>query len=141
MSSFLNPLRSLEQVLYILSWNSGQIVLLMLSGFSKINLYTTSCQFSGLFQWSFFWFQGFSLLTLLIYTGCWIGRLFFAKRISPGQNGDELFGERNFMQPMGRPKHAHKVPCFFPFKFGAGRHGEVFFHLSLVPNVFSPCSC
>ncbi len=88
---------------------------------------------------TFFWSQGFSLLTLLIYTGCWIGRLFFAKRISPGQNGDELFGERNFMQPMGRPKHAHKVPCFFPFKFGAGR-GRIFFHLSLVPNVFSPCS-
>ncbi len=25
------------------------------------------------------------------------------------------FGKRNFMQPMGRPKHALKVPCFFSF--------------------------
>jgi len=31
------------------------------------------------------------------------------------------------MQPMGRPKHAHKVPCFFPFKFGGGGRGGFFF--------------
>jgi hypothetical protein len=43
-------------------------------------------------------------------------------------------GKRNFMQPMGRPKHALKVPCFLPFKvFGGG-------HFSLVPNVFPLCS-
>ncbi len=37
------------------------------------------------------------------------------------------FGKRNFMQPMGRPKHALKVPCFFfllCFGVGAGGHGE-----------------
>jgi hypothetical protein len=45
------------------------------------------------------------------------------------------------MQPMGRPKHAHKVPCFFPFKFGGGGgRGGFFIHFSLVPNVFSLCS-
>jgi hypothetical protein len=41
------------------------------------------------------------------------------------------------MQPMGRPKHALKVSSFFLFKFGEGR---IFFHFSLVPNVFSLCS-
>ncbi len=25
------------------------------------------------------------------------------------------FGKRNFMQPMGRPKHAFKAPCLFSF--------------------------
>jgi len=31
------------------------------------------------------------------------------------------FGKRkNFMQPVGRPKHALKVPCFFPFYVLAG---------------------
>jgi hypothetical protein len=51
------------------------------------------------------------------------------------------FGKRNFMQPMGRPKHAIKVPCFFLVSLGGGAGGEVgwkvfFFHFSLVPNVF-----
>ncbi len=38
------------------------------------------------------------------------------------------FGKRNFMQPMGRPKHALKVPCFFPIKFGGRwqRRGIIF---------------
>jgi hypothetical protein len=27
------------------------------------------------------------------------------------------------MQPMGRPNHVHKVPCFFPFKFGGAGRG------------------
>ncbi len=47
------------------------------------------------------------------------------------------FGSINFMQPMGRPKHALKVPSFFLLKFGEGR---IFFHVSLAPNVFSLCS-
>ncbi len=34
------------------------------------------------------------------------------------------FGKRNFMQPMGRPKHALKVPCFFSFFVLGGRGGE-----------------
>jgi hypothetical protein len=50
------------------------------------------------------------------------------------------FGKRNFMQPMGRPKHAIKVPCFFLVSLGegAGGWGGRFsvFHFSLVPNVF-----
>jgi len=38
----------------------------------------------------------------------------FARGISPGQKWWlTLFGKRNFMLPMGRPKHALKVPCFF----------------------------
>ncbi len=46
-------------------------------------------------------------------------------------------GNRNFMQPMARPKHAVKVPCFFSFQvWGEGERGNFFFHFSLVPNVF-----
>jgi len=42
-----------------------------------------------------------------------IGRVFFAMGISPGQKMvSNPFGKRNFIQPMGRPKHAVKVPCF-----------------------------
>ncbi len=33
------------------------------------------------------------------------------------------FGKRNFMQPMGRPKHALKVPCFFSFYVLRGGRG------------------
>jgi hypothetical protein len=53
------------------------------------------------------------------------------------------------MQPMGRPKHALKVPCFFPFMFwvgwlvgggGGGRGFFFFFHFSQLPNVFALCS-
>jgi hypothetical protein len=33
------------------------------------------------------------------------------------------FGKRNFMQPMGRPKHALKVPCFFSFYVLEGEGG------------------
>jgi hypothetical protein len=38
------------------------------------------------------------------------------------------FGKRNFIQPMGRPKHALKVPWpLFPFKFeGVGGGGGAF---------------
>ncbi len=52
------------------------------------------------------------------------------------------FGKRNFMQPIGRPKHALKVPCFFSFQVWQGRRGggrEVFpFLLSsqCVPTMF-----
>ncbi len=52
------------------------------------------------------------------------------------------FGKRNAMQPMGRPKHALKAPCFlffFSFEGGVGGgEGEegFFFHFLLVPNVF-----
>jgi hypothetical protein len=44
------------------------------------------------------------------------------------------FEKRNFMEPMGRPKHAFKVPCFF-FRFKFWGEG-IFFQFSLVPNVF-----
>jgi hypothetical protein len=53
------------------------------------------------------------------------------------------FGKRNFMQPMGRPKHALKVPCFFFFLscFGVGGGGGIFFfNFSQIPNVFALCS-
>jgi hypothetical protein len=51
------------------------------------------------------------------------------------------FAKRNFMQPMGRPKHALKVPCFFFLLSldGAGGQKRIFFHFSLVPNVLSLC--
>jgi hypothetical protein len=38
------------------------------------------------------------------------------------------------MQPMGRLKHALKVPCFFFLLTLAG--GRSFIHFSQVPNVF-----
>ncbi len=46
------------------------------------------------------------------------------------------FGKRNFMQPMGRPEHALKVPCFFSVKVlgcgGWGRGARNVFHFFLV---------
>jgi hypothetical protein len=33
------------------------------------------------------------------------------------------FGKKNFMQPMGRPKHALKAPFFFSFMFWGGGGG------------------
>jgi hypothetical protein len=37
------------------------------------------------------------------------------------------FEKRNFMQPMGRPKHALNAPCFFSFYvFGAGERKDFF---------------
>jgi hypothetical protein len=53
------------------------------------------------------------------------------------------FGKRNFMQPMGRPKHALKAPCFFSFYVlgcGGGAEEKIFFHFSRLPNVFTLCS-
>ncbi len=38
------------------------------------------------------------------------------------------FGKRNFMQPMGRPKHALQAPCFFSFYvLGCGVGERCFF--------------
>jgi len=54
--------------------------------------------------------------------------------LAQAKNGDELFRERNFIQPMGRPKHALKVLCFLKKGLGGG---EGFFSvLHLVTNVF-----
>jgi hypothetical protein len=51
------------------------------------------------------------------------------------------FGKRNFMQPMGRPKPAFKVPCYFFLSCFGGRgerERERFFcHFSCLPNVRS----
>jgi len=48
--------------------------------------------------------------------------------LAHAENGDQVFWEENFMQPMGRPKHALKVPCFLPFYvLGGGGVGENFF--------------
>ncbi len=51
------------------------------------------------------------------------------------------FGKRNFMQPMGRPKRALKVPCFSSFKvFEGGGVGKDFFPIfpgsQCVPTMF-----
>jgi hypothetical protein len=45
------------------------------------------------------------------------------------------FGNRNFVQPMGRLSMHSKCLDFFPFKFWVGV-GEDFFHFSFVPNGF-----
>jgi hypothetical protein len=45
------------------------------------------------------------------------------------------FGNRNFMQPMGRLRmHSKCLDFFFPLSFGVGR--QDFFHFSFVPNMF-----
>jgi len=63
--------------------------------------------------------------------------VFFAKGPMP-KMVTKSFGKRNFMQPMGRPKHALKVPCFFFLLcFGVG---EIFSQFSRLPNVFALCS-
>jgi hypothetical protein len=42
---------------------------------------------------------------------------------------------------MGRPKHALKVPYFFSsYVLGWEGEGEIFFHFSQLPNVFTLCS-
>jgi hypothetical protein len=45
------------------------------------------------------------------------------------------FGNRNFMQPMGRLSMHSKCPDFFSFKFWGGGE-EDFFHFFFVPNMF-----
>ncbi len=49
------------------------------------------------------------------------------------------FGNRNFMQPMGRLNMRSKCLDFFSFKFWVGV-GEGFFHFSFVPNMFPSSS-
>ncbi len=49
------------------------------------------------------------------------------------------FGNRNFMQLMGRLSMHSKCLDFFPFKFWVGV-GEDFFHFSFVPNKFPSSS-
>ncbi len=51
--------------------------------------------------------------------------------LAQAKNGDNNFGNRNFMQPMGRFNMHLKCFDFF-FKSLGGR----FFHLSFVPNMF-----
>jgi hypothetical protein len=46
------------------------------------------------------------------------------------------FGNRNFMQPMGRLSMHSKCLDFFSFKFWVGG-GRIFFHFSFVPFKFS----
>jgi hypothetical protein len=51
------------------------------------------------------------------------------------------FGNRNFMQPMGRLSMPSKCLDFFPFKFWIwGGGGRTFFHFSFVPNMFPSSS-
>jgi len=44
------------------------------------------------------------------------------------------FGKRKFMQPMGRPKHALKVPCFFSFQVLGQGEGFFFFIFPWFPS-------
>ncbi len=44
------------------------------------------------------------------------------------------FGKRKFMQPMGRPKHALKVPCFFSFQVLGQGEGLIFFIFPWFPS-------
>jgi hypothetical protein len=46
------------------------------------------------------------------------------------------FGNRNFMQPMGRLNMHSKCPSFLSFEFWVGRGGGNFFHFSFIPNMF-----
>jgi len=47
---------------------------------------------------------------LPVYNG---GRVFFANYWPGPIKVMNSFGKRNFMQPMGRPKHAPRIPCLF----------------------------
>jgi hypothetical protein len=49
----------------------------------------------------------------------------------------KFFGKRHFVQPMGRPKHALKVPSFFSFYVLGWRGEESFFSFFLA----SQCVC
>jgi hypothetical protein len=48
------------------------------------------------------------------------------------------FGNKNFMQPIGRLSMHSKCLDFFSFKFWGGGEGgrRIFFHFSFVPNIF-----
>jgi hypothetical protein len=55
------------------------------------------------------------------------------------------FGNKNFMQPMGRLSMHSKCLDFFPFRFwggegGARGGGRDFFHFAFVPNMFPSSS-
>ncbi len=51
------------------------------------------------------------------------------------------FGNQKYMQPVGRLKHALKVPWFyFILSFGWGSVGRIFFHFSFVLNMLLLCS-
>ncbi len=50
------------------------------------------------------------------------------------------FGNRNFMEAMGRLSMHSKCLGLFSLSFGLGRVGEVFFHFSFVLNMFSSSS-
>ncbi len=73
-------------------------------------------------------------LGVLIIGSCWKNDLWllrpklFQGVLAQAKNGDKFFWEEKCLQPMGRPKQALKVPCFFPLKFGVGR---IFFHFPL----------
>ncbi len=53
--------------------------------------------------------------------------------------GMNSFGKRNFMQPMGRPKHAIKVPWVF-FSFLSFGGGEGFLFPFFSGSQCVPCS-
>jgi hypothetical protein len=60
----------------------------------------------------------------------WIDGCSLQGALAHAKNGDKVFGKRHFMQPMGRPKHALKVPSFFSFYvlgWKGGRGGWDFF--------------
>jgi len=57
---------------------------------------------------------------------CW-GGCCLQGVLAQAKNGNELFCERNFIQPMGRPKHALKVLCFLKKGLGGGEGFFPFF--------------
>ncbi len=69
----------------------------------------------------------------------YIGGVFFARGIRPGKKiVTNSFAKRNFIQPMGRPDHALRMPWFFLLSLGAGGRGRFFFKLYLVWRVDCP---
>jgi len=76
----------------------------------------------------------------------WIGRVFLAVRIRPGQKWwwTLLGREISCSQSEGPSMHSRCL-AFLPFKFWVGVVGKefffiLFFHFPLVPNVFPMCS-
>jgi hypothetical protein len=55
------------------------------------------------------------------------------------KNGENSFGNKNFMQPMGRLSMHSKCLAFYFFNFGFGGRGG-FFLFSFVPNMFPSSS-
>jgi len=60
-------------------------------------------------------------LGVLIIWSCWKNDLWllraklFQRVLAQAKNGDKFVWEEKFLQSMGRPKQALKVPCFFSF--------------------------